>query len=188
MAAEPNQLSVQEYLRLERLAETKSEYLDGQMLAMTGASRRHNLIVANLMRDLGNQLKHRPCELFPSDMRVRIPSANVYTYPDVSAVCGEPLFEDGEADTLLNPTFVLEVLSPSTEAYSRGRKFRWYQGLDSLSELVLVSQDQPVMEQYVRQGESWLFRAAEGLESVLTLPSIQAELALVDVYHKVAFG
>lgn len=188
MAAEPNQLSVQEYLRLERQAETKNEYLDGQMLAMTGASRRHNLIVANLMRELGIQLKHRPCELFPSDMRVRISSANVYTYPDVSAVCGEPRFEDGEADTLLNPTFVLEVLSPSTEAYSRGRKFHWYQSLDSLSELVLVSQDLPVMEQYVRQGESWLFRSAEGLGAVLTLPSIQAELALGDVYHKVPFG
>ena len=188
MAAEPNRLSVQEYLRLERQAETKSEYLDGQVFAMTGASRRHNLIVANLLRELGNQLKHRPCELFPSDLRVRIPSANVYTYPDVSAACGEPLFEDHEADTLLNPIFVLEVLSPSTEAYSRGRKLRWYQSLDSLSEIVLVSQDLPLMEQYVRQGESWLYRAAEGLDSVLSLPSIQAELTLGEVYHKVSFG
>jgi Uma2 family endonuclease len=188
MAAEPNQLSVQEYLRLERQAETKSEYLHGQMLAMTGASRRHNLIVANLMRELGNQLKHRPCELFPSDMRVRIPSANVYTYPDVSAVCGEPLFEDGEADTLLNPTFVIEVLSPSTEVYSRGRKRLWYQSLVSLSEILVISQDVPVIEQFVRQGEAWIFRTAEGLEAVLPLPSIQAELALGDVYHKVSFG
>lgn len=188
MAAEPNRLSVQEYLRLERLAETKSEYLDGQMLAMTGASRRHNLIVANLMRDLGNQLKHRPCELFPSDMRVRIPSANVYAYPDVSAVCGEPLFEDSEADTLLNPTFILEVLSPSTEAFGRGRKRLWYQSLNSLSEILLISQDEPVIEQFVRQGDAWIFRTAEGLEAVLALPSIQAELALSDVYHKVSFG
>jgi Uma2 family endonuclease len=188
MAAEPNRLSVQEYLRLERQAETKNEYLDGQMLAMTGASRRHNLIVANLMRELGNQLKHRPCELFPSDMRVRIPFANVYIYPDVSAVCGEPLFEDGEADTLLNPIFVLEVLSPTTEAYDRGKKRRWYQSLDSLSELLLVSQDVPVVEQYVRQGDGWFLRTAEGLEAVLSLPSIQAELVLADVYHKVSFG
>lgn len=188
MAAEPNRLSIQEYLRLERQAETKSEYLDGQMIAMTGASRRHNLIVVNLLRELANQLKHRPCELFPSDLRVRIPSANVYTYPDVSAVCGEPLFEDGEVDTLLNPTFVLEVLSPSTEAYSRGRKLRWYQSLDSLSELVLVSQDLPLIEQYVRQGDGWLLRTAEGLAAVLPLPSIQSELALAEVYHKIDFG
>ena len=100
MAAEPNRLSIQEYLRLERQAETKNEYMDGEMIAMTGASRRHNLIVANLLRDLGNQLKHRACELFPSDLRARIPSANVYTYPDMSAVCGEPHFEDDEAEVV----------------------------------------------------------------------------------------
>lgn len=188
MAAEPNRLSIQEYLRLERQAETKSEYLDGQMVAMTGASRRHNLIVANLLRELGNQLKHRSCELFPSDLRVRIPSDNVYTYPDLSVVCGEPLLEDGDADTLLNPTLVLEVLSPTTEAYDRGKKLRWYQSLESVSELVLVSQDSPLVEQYVRQGEHWIYGAAEGLEAVLPLPSIHAELALAEVYHKVAFG
>jgi Uma2 family endonuclease len=188
MAAEPNQLSVQEYLRLERQAETKNEYLDGQLVAMTGASRRHNLIVVNLLRELGNQLKHRPCELFPSDLRVQIPSANVYTYPDVSVVCGDPILEDEYADTLLNPTLVIEVLSPSTEAYARGKKLHWYQSLDSLSELLLVSQDAPLIEQYVRHDQAWIFRAVEGLESVLPLPSIQAELALGEVYHKVSFG
>jgi Uma2 family endonuclease len=188
MAAEPNQLSVQEYLRLERLAETKNEYLDGQMVAMTGASLRHNLIVVNLHRELGNQLKHRPSELFSSGLRLQIPSANVYTYPDASVVCGNPIVEDEYADTLLNPTLVIEVLSPSTEAYNRGKKLRWYQSLDSLSEILLISQDVPVIEQLVRQGGDWIFRTAEGLEAVLPLPSIQAELALAEVYHKVSFG
>lgn len=188
MAAEPNQLSVAEYLRLERQAETRNEYLNGQMVAMTGASRRHNLIVVNLLRELGNQLKHRPCELFPSDLRVRIPSANVYTYPDASVVCGDPIVEDEYNDTLLNPTLIIEVLSPSTASYDRGKKLRWYQSLESLSEILLISQDMPVIEQLVRQGDDWIFRTAEGLEAVLPLPSIQAELALAEVYHKISFG
>jgi Uma2 family endonuclease len=188
MAAEPNRLSVQEYLRLERLAETKSEYLDGQMVAMTGGTIRHNRIITNVVRELSGQLHDRPCEVFPNDLRVRIPSANLYVYPDATVVCGEPRVEDSYADTLLNPTLIVEVLSPSTEAYDRGKKLRWYQSLDSLSELLLIPQDVPVIEQYVRQGDIWLLRTAEGLEAVLPLPSIQAELALAEVYHKIAFG
>jgi Uma2 family endonuclease len=188
MAAEPNRLSVQEYLRLERLAETKNEYLDGQMVAMTGATLRHNGIVTNLARELSGQLYDRPCEVYPNDLRVRIPSANVYVYPDATVVCGEPRLEDSFFDTLLNPTLIVEVLSPSTVSYDRGKKLRWYQSLDSLSEILLISQDAPVIEQHVRQGDDWISRTAEGLEAVLPLPSIQAELALAEVYHKVSFG
>jgi Uma2 family endonuclease len=188
MAAEPNRLSVREYLRLERQAETKSEYLDGEMVAMTGASLRHNGIITNVVRELSGQLRDRPCQVFPNDLRVRIPSANLYVYPDSTVVCGEPRLEDSFADTLLNPTLIVEVLSPTTEAYDRGKKCRWYQSLDSLSELLLISQDVPVVEQYLRQGDGWFLRTVEGLDAVLPLPSIQAELALAEVYHKVAFG
>src|SRR5689334_162006 len=118
MAAEPKpQLSVQEYLRLERQAETKSEYLDGEMVAMTGGTLRHNRIITNVVRELSNQLHERTCEVFPNDLRVRIPSTNAYVYPDTTVVCGEPRVEDSYHDTLLNPTLIVEVLSPSTEGY-----------------------------------------------------------------------
>ena len=180
MAVEPKrQLSVQEYLRVERQVETRNEYLDGEMVAMTGGTLRHGLIIGNLVGELKRLLKGHSCQVVPNDLRVRIPSANVYTYPDVVIVCGEPLLEDAYADTLLNPTLLIEVLSPTTEAYDRGKKLRWYQSLDSLSEHLLVSQSSPLIEQYVRQQDDrWLFPAAEGLAAVLPLPSIQIDLAL----------
>src|SRR5947209_20458068 len=104
----------EEYLSLERQAEHKSEYYDGEIFAMTGASRKHNLITTNILGSLWQQLKGKPCEVYPSDMRVRVPSANLYTYPDIVVVCGEPQFEDEQVDTLLNPTLLIEVLSRST--------------------------------------------------------------------------
>lgn len=190
MAAEPKpHLSAQDYLLLERRAEWKSEYVDGQMVAMVGGSLRHSLIAGNLIRHLGSQLRHGSCQVHPSDLRVRIPSANVYTYPDVTIVCGEPRLEDEFGDTLLNPMVVVEVLSPSTEAYDRGTKLRWYQSLESLSDYLLVSQDLPRVEHYVRHdGDGWLYHAAEGLEAVLPLSSLRIELSLAEVFAKVAFG
>ena len=177
MAAEPNQLSVAECLRLDRQAETKNEYLDGQMVAMTGATLRHNGITINVARELSGQLRDRPCQVFANDLRVRIPSANVYVYPDASVVCGERL-EDSFFETLLNPSLIVEVLSPSTASYDRGRKLRWYQSLDSLSEILLISQEVPRVDQFGRQGDDWIIRTAEGLEAVLPLPSVRVELAL----------
>ena len=125
-AATRKRLSPQEYLAIERKSETRNEYYNGEMFAMAGASREHNLISVNLLRDIGNQLEDRPCEAYPSDMRVSIEATGLYTYPDVSVVCGEPRFEDREVDTLLNPTVIIEILSPTTEAYDRGFKFRQY--------------------------------------------------------------
>jgi Uma2 family endonuclease len=190
MAVEPKpHLGVRDYLLLERRAETKSEYLDGLMVGMVGGSLRHSLIAGNLVGHLGSQLRHSPCQVHPSDLRVRIPSANVYTYPDVTVVCGEPRLEDEHGDTLLNPMMVVEVLSPTTEAYDRGTKLRWYQSLESLSDYLLVSQDLPRVEHYVRHdGDGWLFHAVEGLEAVLRLPSLGIELELAEVYAKVVFG
>jgi Uma2 family endonuclease len=190
MAVEPTRyLNVQDYLRLERQAETRSEYLDGEMVAMTGGGLRHGVIIGNLVGAIGRQLKERPCRVVPNDLRVRIPSANIYTYPDVVVVCGEPRLEDAFADTLLNPSVLIEVLSPSTEAHDRGSKLKWYQSLDSLSEYLLVVQKAPRIERYSRHGDDgWLYTAVEGLEAVLPLPSLQIELALAEVYDKVAFG
>jgi Uma2 family endonuclease len=132
-----------EYLILERQAPYKSEYRDGQIVAMSGASRQHNIITANVVAELHAQLKQRSCTVLPSDMRVKVTSTGLYTYPDVVVVCGEALFDDNQQDTLLNPTLIVEVLSKSTEAYDRGDKFKHYRHLPSLAEYLLISQDKP---------------------------------------------
>jgi Uma2 family endonuclease len=187
MPAEPKSyLTPEEYLALERKAERKSEYFDGEMFATSGASREHNLIVTNIIREISQQLKERPCEVYPSDMRVKIPATGLYTYPDVVVVCGEPKFEDDHLDTLLNPTLIIEVLFESTEAYDRGKKSAHYRTVKSLAEYLLVAQDAYRIEQYVRQASNqWLLCEARGLEETLRLSSIQCDLTLKEVYAKV---
>ena len=144
-------LSPEEYLARERKALTKSEYRSGQLYALPGASRKHNIIAVHVSGELYIQLKERSCEIYTNDMRVKVSSAGLYTYPDVVVVCEEPQFEDTHFDTLLNPTVLIEVLSPSTAAYDRGEKFASYQKLDSLCEYVLISQDRVRVEYYLRQ-------------------------------------
>ncbi|MBI3951604.1 MAG: Uma2 family endonuclease [Acidobacteria bacterium] len=179
-------LTPEEYLAIERKAEYKSEYFNGEVFAMAGAGERHNLIVANLIMELGRQLKKRPCKVYPSDMRVKIPVTGLYTYPDVVVVCGEPMFEDEHKDTLLNPTVLIEVLSESTEAYDRGKKFEHYRSVESLSDYVLIAQDAPKIEHYVRQpGNLWLLSETSGSQDIVQIDSIQCELALTEVYDKV---
>jgi Uma2 family endonuclease len=182
-------LTPEEYLAIERRSEIRSEYLDGEMFAMTGGSRNHNLIVLNIGRELSLQLKKRPCEVYASDQRVRVPATGLYTYPDVVVVCDEPQFEDEELETLLNPTLLIEVLSRTTEACDRGKKFEHYQTIPSLSEYLLVSQDSFRVEQYLRQENNrWLFTAVTGFERTIALPSIQCDLLLAEVYVKVTLG
>ena len=181
-------LTPEEYLAIERQNEYKSEYIDGEMVAMVGASRRHNIITINLGREVSQQLKGRPCEAYVNDMRVRIASRReyAYTYPDVVVVCGEPQFEDGHLDTLLNPTVLIEVLSESTELYDRGKKFSFYRTIESLAEYVLVAQDEHRVEQYVKQADGrWLLADHSLPEDVGELASVQCTLTLRDVYEKV---
>src|SRR5215211_8263317 len=147
-------LSPEEYLAIERKSEIKHEYFAGEVFAMVGASKRHNLITANIIRLLGNQLADRPRNVYPSDMRVKVSATGKYTYPDVVVACDEEQFDDEEKDTLLNPVVIFEVLSESTEAYDRGKKFEQYQQIESLTEYVLVAQEPHRIEQYVRQGRS----------------------------------
>ncbi len=181
-------LTPQQYLARERQAETKSEYLSGEMFAMSGASREHNLIAGNVSRVLGELLRERKCEVYQSDMRVKVSPTGLYTYPDVTVVCGEPEFEDAEVDTLLNAKVLVEVLSPSTADYDRGRKFTHYRRLSSLQEYVLISQDRPLVEHYVRQGrDEWLLREQSSLQDTLILPAIQCRLPLSEIYLKVQF-
>lgn len=175
-----------EYLILERQAEHKSEYFNGEIFAMTGASRKHNLVAANILSSLHAQLKGRPCEIYPSDMRVKISPTGLYTYPDVVIVCGEPTFDDEQKDTLLNPTVLIEILSKSTASYDRGEKFEHYRKLNSLVEYLIVAQDKHHIEHYVRQPDNqWLLSETDDMEQTIHLPSIECNLALVDVYYKV---
>ncbi len=180
-------LTPEAYLVLEREATIRSEYFNGQVYAMAGASRAHNLIAGNILSGLHAQLRTRTCQVYANDMRVKIFPTELYTYPDVVVVCDEPRFEDAELDTLLNPTVLIEVLSPTTEAYDRGEKFAQYRQVASLSEYILVAQNCVRVEHYLRQGTQWLLTAFGKQDDVLNFVSIGCELSLREVYAKVEF-
>jgi Uma2 family endonuclease len=184
-AALKTRYTPEEYLALERKASFKSEYLDGYITSMAGASRKHNRIAGNMYRKISDQLENRPCEAFISDLRVFISSTGLYTYPDVIVGCGEPEFLDDEVDTLLNPALIVEVLSPTTELYDRGAKFGHYRRLMSLREYVLVAQDQVLVERFIRRGDDWLLSAQNQLTETLRLTSIDCSLPLRGIYSRV---
>jgi Uma2 family endonuclease len=179
-------ISPEEYLRLERAAEYKSEYLNGEIFAMSGAGRAHNLLTVNIGSELNRQLMGKPCEVYGGDMRVKVASVGFYTYPDISVVCDEPIFEDSEVDTLLNPTVLVEVLSKSTERYDRMSKTFYYRSIESMTEHLLVAQHKVHVEQYVKQptGE-WLLIEHTSPEQIVQLASIGCSLELPRVYDKV---
>ena len=179
-------LTPQEYLAREREAATKSEYYAGKVYALAGASRNHSAIVPNLAYLLIGQLKGRPCQVFTSDMRVKVSASGLYTYPDVAVVCGRPHFDDQVEDTLLNPTVIIEVLSRSTEAYDRGDKFAHYRALESLQDYLLIAQDIARIGHFTRQPDgAWLFAESSGPDAVVDIPSIQCRLSLAEVYDKI---
>ena len=178
-------LTPKEYLAFERKATTKHEYLNGQIVAMSGASFAHNFITVNIATHLNIQLMNGECRVATSDMRVKVTEIDSYFYPDVVVVCGEPRAEDDTFDTLLNPTLIVEVLSPSTEGYDRGEKFEHYQQIVSLKDYILISQDEVRVEHYCRQESEWLQSEFQGLEDVLSLFSIGCELRLSDIYRRV---
>lgn len=188
MSSQPtNYLTPAAYLAVERAAEDKNEFIDGEVVAMTGASRKHNLISVNITAELRGQLKGRPCEMYAGDMRVRVPSSRLYTYPDVVVVCEEPRFEDDQLDTLLNPTLLVEVLSDSTEKYDRGKKFGFYRTIESLSDYLLIAQDERRIEHYAKRPDGrWLLAEYSSEDDVIALDSISCRLALQEVYDKVA--
>ena len=185
-------LSPEEYITLERKAiptddTVRSEYVKGKIVAMSGASRLHNLISMNISGELRNLLKETGCETYKGEMRVSTPSTSSYFYPDVVVVCDEPRFEDDVFDTLLNPIVLVEVLSPSTEAYDRGEKFLHYRQLESLKEYILVSQDRVNVERYLRMQDEWRYTYYQDLNDVLPIASIQCELPLQEIYERVTF-
>ena len=187
MASQPlPKFTPEQYLEIERKAEWKSEYLNGEMFAMSGVSREHLLVNTNLTSFLHGALKGRPCEVYAADLRVLVSATSLYTYPDLTVVCGKPTFADKHIDTLLNPLVVIEILSPSTEAYDRGKKFGHYRALESLDQYVLVSQDEPKVEWYTRQpGGEWLFASASGLNETLPFPALDLRIPLAEVYRRI---
>jgi Uma2 family endonuclease len=179
-------LSRQEYLEHERSTEFRSEYHDGQIFAMVGASRNHNRIVTNISSSLNVQLKSRLCNNYSNDMRIGIQGGKRYVYPDIVVTCGKEEFEDENHDTLLNPVVIIEILSATTEAYDRGTKFLYYQTISSLQEYVLVSQEKRCFEIYRKQADgSWLYRALQSSPIELELQSIACMLTADEVYAKV---
>jgi Uma2 family endonuclease len=187
MASQRNvRLTPEEYLALERQATVKSEYVNGAVFAMAGASPRHVLIVTNVVAELRQQLKQRPCTVYSTYLRLQVRPTGLYTYPDVMVVCGTPQFDEVQQDTLLNPTVIVEVLSESTKDYDRGGKFQHYRTLTSLAEYLLIAQDTPHVEHFVRQPDNrWLLAETNRLEDTLHLPSITCDLALGEIYDKV---
>jgi Uma2 family endonuclease len=178
-------LTEEEYLSFERSSNVRHEYLSGHIYAIAGATREHNLITGNVAGELRAQLKGKPCETYSNDMRVWIPRAGQYTYPDVVVVCGTPQFLDDQADTLLNPLVIIEVLSSSTEAYDRGEKFRDYRSIESFSEYVLISQAKRGVDHFTKVNNIWTIQEVEQEIRFVTIP---CRLTFSDIYDRVEFG
>lgn len=191
MSAQPQpRLTPEQYLEIERAAQDiRSEYYNGRMYAMSGGTHPHAIVIGNLGSELRIALKKGPCVVTTSDMRVRVSKTGLYTYPDIVVVCDPPQYGDGRHDTVLNPTLIVEVLSPSTEAYDRGFKFAQYRTLESLQEYALVSQSEARVEIFRRQSSGdWLLSEAAGMESACRFDSVSCTVALKDIYDKVTFG
>lgn len=189
MLAQPvPRLTAEEYLAKERAAEYKSEYYQGEMFALAGATEKHNLVTLNIAATLHLAVKNMPCKVYSSDMRVKVEVAGLYTYPDVVALCSTAEFDDAHGDTLLNPELIVEVLSVSTEAYDRGKKFEYYRSIPSLREYVLVAQDRVHVDVFTRSEEGrWVLSEASGRQGHIGLASLGYTLLLADVYSKVEF-
>lgn len=184
----PRKLTVEEYFAIESKAERKSEFFNGEMFLMAGASREHNVLTRNLTAELHNRLREGPCQVFVADQRVKVDRTGLYTYPDLLIVCGTPEYAPEDRDTLTNPKVVIEVLSNSTEKYDRTTKFRQYKQLPSLMEYVLVSQDEPLVERYARLADgTWAQSDFVGLEATLSLVAVPASVPLADIYLGVEF-
>jgi Uma2 family endonuclease len=175
-------VSFSEYLAQEQASETKHEFLNGEIVARAGSTPEHARLTARVGGALGAQLRGRPCEAFSSDLRVRVLATGLATYPDISVVCGRFERDPEDANTLVNPVVLVEVLSDSTEGYDRGEKFAHYRRIPSLREYVLVSQRMPRIEVFRRNEDgTWTLFEAEASGSV-KLTSIGCELSVDEVY------
>jgi Uma2 family endonuclease len=180
-------ISVDDYLRYERESNVKHEYFAGEIFAMAGATPNHNIITSSANRHVGNRLAQSSCIVFSSDQKVRTTSG-LYTYPDVTVVCGKPIYDDKHPDILLNPMLIIEVLSPTTEKYDRGKKFAHYRSLPSFQEYVLIAQDAYWVECFSKHDNGeWVFQSAIGANSTITLKTFEITLSLTDLYQHIDF-
>lgn len=187
MSAHPiSWLTPEQYLEIERGNDFRSEYYDGRMYAMSGGTAAHAFIISNFTSELRQALKKSSCSVASSELRVRVPATGLYTYPDIAVICGDLEFVDNKRDTITNPKLIVEVLSRTTEAYNRGRKFVQYQKLESLQEYVLVAQTQPLVEIFARQPDGqWLKTEYSGMESSCVCASVGCTIPLAEIYDKV---
>jgi len=190
MSAQPKlRYTLEEYLELDRSSDERLEFWDGEVFSMSGVSDQHDQIEVNLIISLDGRLSPHGCRVFSANMRIKVPSLPPYRYGDVSALCGEPQFEviDG-VDVLINPALIIEILSKSTEARDRGKKFTHYKSIPSFSEYLLISQEHPNVSQFIKQGDRfWLHREFDSLEDVVKLASFDCELSLKEIYRNVKF-
>lgn len=189
LAQKKTYLSPEEYLTIERDSDVRSEYLDGHILTMAGESTAHSQISVNLIGELYAKLKKTPCQVFSPNMKVRISSKSMFAYPDVTIVCGQPIFHDTKKDVLTNPRVIFEVLSPSTEKYDRIEKFMRYRTeLPSLTDYILVSQDLPIVEHYCEENaEKWTHKFIVGTNEILSIAAIDCEIGLAEIFDRVEF-
>ena len=181
--------TLEEYFAIERASEVRYEYWQGEIFAMSGASPAHAQIQINLITLLRSQLRGRPCRLFSSDMRLKVPSRPPYRYPDLSALCGEPGFElIGGLEVLTNPTLIVDILSPTTEAFDRGDKFTHYKSIPSFSEYLLIAQHRPHVGQYIKQnGAVWSYQEFNDLTATLCVSALDCTLGLAELFQDVVF-
>ncbi len=177
--------SIQEYLEMENEALEKHEYYEGEIFAMSGAGARHNIISVNLIVSLGNSLKGRPCQPFGSDMRIHIPENSLFTYPDISVICGEILTSKEDNNTATNPTVIIEILSPSTRNYDRGVKFMLYRSIPTLKDYLLIEAELIHAEHFATNKEGlWQLKEYSSVEDQITLESLNVKLLLKDIYER----
>jgi Uma2 family endonuclease len=186
---EQSRFTATEYLSMERASDVKHEFAFGEIYAMSGASARHVGIVSNIVGELRNQLRQRPCQIYSTDLRLSVDANQRYTYPDVMVVCDKPRFLDKELNTLLNPDLIVEVLSESTRNYDRGDKFQQYRGIPSFREYLLVDQAKAHVERYSKQSDgTWSLWETDDMNASIQLDSVGAKLPLTEIYFKIDFG
>lgn len=182
-------ITPEEYLERERKAETKSEYFRGEIFAVAGTSLRHSRLVTNLVINLGSKLRNSSCSVYMTDLRLLVSPTGLYTYPDVMVICGKEMLAPLDFDTVTNPSVIIEVLSESTKNYDHGRKFQSYRTIPTLTDYLMVEQDEMRVEQYTRQPDQrWLLTEYKEPSAAIVLPSLGVEIALQDVYEKVDFS
>jgi Uma2 family endonuclease len=190
MAANPERrYTLEEYFELERSSNERFEYWKGEVFSMSGGSRAHDRILVNVIVHLSAKMDSRECRVFSSDMRIKVPTAPPYRYADISALCGEAEFEEiGGVDALTNPALIVEILSPSTEAYDRGNKFTHYKSIPTLREYLLVAQNGPHVTQLVKRDDgTWVYNEFTDLTSTMKLASLDCDLPLSEIYGGVSF-